>query len=247
MTQRKASPLDDPLYESFFKSFESHLIDQLRNRDQDAFAFVLINPQDISPDHGKPEEIFRHCYESEFPSDPELIRVLLKVLGIEPGSRPPSPSEDPWGQILHTVSLEQIEQHILDSFKAAILEVRVSRQGEGRMGRITVEPTEEDRTPDLDNKSKGGEKFTPTKYGGKELCIAVSYHKDRFRDLRRVALGMKNNANIRYYRHRYSDPLAWYQGNPKGFTQYLGKLRERARDKDWYDSIPSNYYRTYVG
>ena len=247
MTQEKASFEDDPLYESFFKAFESHLFNPLHNRDEDAFGFLLVNPQDIRLNHGELQAMFRHCYETEFPSDPELIRVLLKVLGIEPGSRPPSPSADPWGQILHTVSLEQIEQHILDSFKAAVLEVQVSHQGEGRMRPIEVGPSEEESTPDLDKKAEGGEKYTPTKYGGKELCIAVYNHKDRFRDLRRVALGMRNKANIRYSRHGYPDPLAWYQGNPKGFTQYLWKLRERARDKDWYDSIPSNYYRTYVG
>ena len=244
MIQKKASPLDDPLYESFFKAFESHLFDLLHNRDEGTFVLI----EDIHPNHGKLQEIFRHCYETEFPSDPELIRVLLKALGIEHDSRPSSPLADhPFGQILHKVSLEQIEQHILDSFKAAILAVRASHQGELRTRPIKVEPTEEDRTPDLDIKSEGGERFNPTKYGGKELCIAVSYHKDRFRNLRRVALGMKNKANIKYPGHSYPDPLTWYQENPKGFTQHLWKLREKSRDKNWYDSIPLNYYRIYVG
>jgi len=89
--------------------------------------------------------------------------------------------------------------------------------------------------------------FDPRKYGGKELCIAVSYHKDGFRNLRRVALGMRNKANIRYSGHGYPDPLSWYQNNPIGFTQHLWKLRQKAKDNNWYDSIPSNYYRIYVG
>jgi len=247
MTQEKASFEDDPLYESFFKAFESHLFNPLRNRDEDAFAFLLVNSQDIRPNHGKLQEMFRHCYETEFPSDPELIRVLLKALGIEHDSRPSSPLADhPFGQILHTVSLDQIEQHILGSFKAAVLEVKASHQSEGRMEPIEVGPSEEESTPDLDIKSEGGERFNPTKYGGKELCIAVSYHKDRFRNLRRVALGMKNKANIRYD-HGYPDPLTWYQENPTGFTNHLWKLRKKARDNNCYASIPSNYYRKYVG
>ena len=91
-----------------------------------------------------------------------------------------------------------------------------------------------------------GNTFNPKEYGGKELCIAVSYYKDGFRDLRRLALAMKNSAHIGCPHATYSDPLAWYEGNPKGFTQHLWKLRRKAKDNNWYDSIPSKYYQTYV-
>jgi len=244
MTQEKASFEDDPLYESFFKAFESHLFNPLHNRDKDAFAFLLVNPQDIRLNHGELQAMFRHCYETEFPSDPELIRVLLKALDIKPGSRPPSPSADPYGQILHTVSLEQIEQHILDSFKAAILEVRASHQGEPRTRPIKVEPTEEDRTLDLDKKSKGGEKFTPTKYGGKELCIVVSYSKAGKNDLKELAKMLTHKAKIEY--KRYDLALEWYQSDYTGFKNHLYRLRKRARDKGWWENIPPEYHLSYI-
>jgi len=88
--------------------------------------------------------------------------------------------------------------------------------------------------------------FHPQKCGGTELCIAVSYHKDGFRDLRRLALGMKNVAHIKYPGQTYLDPISWYREDPKGFTQHLWKLREKAKRNNWYDSIPSEYYQIYA-
>ena len=88
--------------------------------------------------------------------------------------------------------------------------------------------------------------FYPQKYGGTELCIAVSYHKAGFRDLRRLALGMKNVAHIKYPGQTYLDPMSWYREDPKGFTQHLWKLREKAKRNNWYDSIPSEYYQIYA-
>ncbi len=245
MTQETASFEDDPLYESFFKAFESHLFNPLHNRDEDAFAFLLINPQDIRPDHGKLEEIFRHCYESEFPSDPELIRVLLKVLGIKPGSRPPSPSADPYGQILHTVSLEQIQRHILASFKAAVLEVQVSHQSEGRIGTIEVGPRKAKTFPNLDIKSGDQEKkFSLQKIGEKELCIVVSYFKAAKHDLKKLAGMLTHKGKIKYRQYEFA--LEWYQKDYKGFKNHVSKLRKKAQDQGLWEEIPPEYHRSYL-
>ncbi|MEE8585496.1 MAG: hypothetical protein V3T83_11655 [Acidobacteriota bacterium] len=91
-------------------------------------------------------------------------------------------------------------------------------------------------------------KSSPKSRGGVEVGIAVSYEKDGFEDLDRIAKGMTHKAHIKYRGNRYcfDTPWKWREADPEGFTRHLSKLRAKAKAKGWYDQIPAKYYKSYL-
>lgn len=86
--------------------------------------------------------------------------------------------------------------------------------------------------------------FNLTKYGGKELCIVVSYFKAEKHNLKELAKILTHKAKIDY--KKYDLALNWYQKDYKGFKNHVHKLREKAKDQGWWDKIPPEYHRKYL-
>ncbi len=226
MTQKKASYVDDPLYELFLKAFERHLYSPLFSLGQ--FVSIPFTRKDVHLKKDVLEKIFRLCYGNGLPPDPELIKVLLQALEIN---------------VVHLS--EKLKRHILDSFKAAVLDVRASHKSDVWKGPIEAGPSEAKTSPNLDIKSGDQEKkFTPQKYGGKELCIVVSYSKAGKHNLKELAKILTHKAKIEY--KEYGLALNWHKKNYASFKNHVSKLRKKARDEGWWDKIPKEYHRSYL-
>ncbi|MDA2927778.1 hypothetical protein MYX78_11220, partial [Acidobacteria bacterium AH-259-G07] len=88
-------------------------------------------------------------------------------------------------------------------------------------------------------------KFNPQKYGGRELCIVVSYNKAGERKLAKLAKILTHKGKITY-ENEYENPITWYDDKPSGFKQHAHKLRKKAKEAEWWDSIPADYYHKYI-
>ena len=78
------------------------------------------------------------------------------------------------------------------------------------------------------------------------MAIVVSYAKAGNNENARLARILKNKAGIKYSRGNHSEPFAWYRNNPRGFSNHIYKLRKKAKDKEWWDFIPTEYYHSYL-
>ena len=87
-------------------------------------------------------------------------------------------------------------------------------------------------------------KFRPNSFGGKELCIVVSYNKANKHDLKKLAKTLTHKGKIEYV--DYNDAEDWRRRNPETFKNHLAKLRRKAKDKGWWDAIPPSYYLSYT-
>jgi hypothetical protein len=138
-------------------------------------------------------------------------------------------------------SLELIPQAELEHKRATtectnLADSSVSAEIPSKNGNpIEVAPSENEKAP----------KFNPNQYGGKEVCIVVSYHKDGQSDMARLSRILANKADIKYKRGEYRDPKLWCQKDLKGFTNHVYRLRKKAGDKGWTDAIPQYYWRSY--
>lgn len=92
---------------------------------------------------------------------------------------------------------------------------------------------------------KKSEPFDPNRHGGKETAIAVSYHKDGKRDMRKLSRILADKAHISCERSQYHDPKQWFQDDPSGFRNHIYKLRKKASKKGWFENVPAQYWRSY--
>ena len=101
---------------------------------------------------------------------------------------------------------------------------------------------------DLSEQISNASEFNPTEWG-KELCIVVSYSKAGKRNLETLAKMLTNKARIKYpggKRYPYPEPVSWHREAYKGFKDHLSYLRRQARKDGMWDSIPANYYLSYI-
>ena len=131
---------------------------------------------------------------------------------------------------------------------------------DGRVGKVEQEiretqpqPSEEtatQREPDAQKRSqeKGSESCSQEPFNARKHGIAVgivvSYYKSGGCDLKILAKGMTNVAHIKYRDGR--TPIKRYQDNPEAFTTHLWRKRKRAKEMGIYDSVPQDYYLTYI-
>ena len=103
---------------------------------------------------------------------------------------------------------------------------------------------EKSGTPAKSNScATGKSKFPCKEFGGKELCIVVSYHKDGRHCLKTLAQILTHKARIEY--KNYLDAETWRQLNYKSFKQHLSHLRQKAADNGWWNKIPRDYWQRY--
>ena len=87
--------------------------------------------------------------------------------------------------------------------------------------------------------------FDPKRYGGREVCIVVSYGKARERNMRTLSRMLADKAHIKYERTRHRDAKSWFRENPAGFRDHVHQLRKRAKKKKWFGAIPTKYWESY--
>ncbi len=133
---------------------------------------------------------------------------------------------------------------LLDCFNTAMQTIRIDKHTQELLQGSSDMAGERQRrrgTPDA-------KKFNPRRYGGKELCIVVSYNKDGNRDVEKLARSLTHKAGVRYKggRYSYKTPLDWYENDRKGFNRHTYRLREKATEKGWWVDIPKDYHLKYT-
>lgn len=143
--------------------------------------------------------------------------------------------------------LEGLFRSLLEGYRQRF----ILAQGENRVQEEETEQVVEHRAETVSNRENSTAlelpqpKFDPRKFGGKELCIVVSYKKAGKRDQLKLAKILKNKAHIEYP-GAHKDPVSWQNGNPQGFNNHLYRLRKKAEDNSWWESIPADYYLKYT-
>src|SRR5262249_17729160 len=118
-------------------------------------------------------------------------------------------------EILMTICEDRIKALRTEAFIAG---VDITNQALAEMNRGTAS-----------DPIQGTGTFNPTKYGGKVLCIVVSYKKAGYRDLLRLAKMLKR-ADKNYGSHvGYKGPVDWYENDPSSFKRAMSKLRAKAK------------------
>lgn len=122
---------------------------------------------------------------------------------------------------------------VAESLNSSSFEILSSRRPERK--------TSSASSPEADS----GKVFSPSDFGGKELCIVVSYWKDEQSDLQRLAQILTNKARVRAPK-QYQRIYDWYKKNPHSFSNHLYKLRKKAEKKGFWEQIPPKYWRSYT-
>ena len=133
---------------------------------------------------------------------------------------------------------DTFSQHLVDCFNSAMQRIRIDKHTQ-ELFQESADTAREHKRP---RKTTGARKFSPQRYGGKELCIVVSYKKAGNSKTKKLATALTHRAGIRYPGRRYSyeTPLDWYENNHKGFNNHTYKLREKAKSEGWWDNIPKD-------
>jgi len=143
---------------------------------------------------------------------------------------------DQWEELTSISSAREEFMEGLDTIRRIL--ILVPNEGESK----TPLPTEK---PTKTTSAKVEEKdFNLTKYGGKELCIVVSYFKAGKHDLKELAKILTHKAGIQY--KPYLSALYWHEKNYTSWKNHVHRLRKKAREQGWWDAIPEDYHRSYL-
>ena len=135
----------------------------------------------------------------------------------------------------------EIDAQTLEYQRPMPAEANLADTSPSAEGADTKISTVENSTPATQQSNR----FNPDQFGGKEVCIAVSYAKDGQRDMAKLSRILTNKAQIQYDHGSHHNPKTWFQKDPPGFTNHIYRLRKKAARKDWTHHIPADYWKSY--
>ncbi len=248
----------------------SDKLDQVISEDDPFWDFyILFNPHHYQSHPGLPPlsnssivprieelfEIFSYCYQNkEEPSETLLMGAMdfrsPLVERLDLYSKPLS--ELLRGCFNSAMQKLRIDEHIQELVKEPteprghVKPVSIPASGENQGEK--AQEAESIRSEKSSTSRRETRQFSPRAHGGKELCIVVSYKKAGNRNTKKLAMDLTHSAGIRYLggRYSYETPRDWHENNRKGFNNHTYKLREKAKQKGWWDNIPADYHLKYT-